>query len=151
MCFLKHSISAWGKRKSPWQSLSMDLKGWYTWKLATAEERKKHFEQVDIMNCSHGQNSLKWAVIFKADSRKKHKFFLSIFTESWTLLLNLPVPSKTNLKNIIMHLKMRSGNLEMPIKARFMHCITGRMFHSHEEVQVHSKRKAKTILRAMLQ
>lgn len=27
-------------------------------------------------------------------------------------------------------LKMRSGELEMPIKARFMHCITGRMFHS---------------------
>lgn len=25
---------------------------------------------------------------------------------------------------------MRSGKLEMPIKARFMHCITGRMFHS---------------------
>lgn len=43
---------------------------------------KKHFEQVDTMNCSHVQNSLKWAVIFEPDSRKKHKFFLSIFTES---------------------------------------------------------------------
>lgn len=57
-------------------------KGLYTWKTATGVERKKHFEQVDTMNCSHVQNSLKWAVIFEPDSGKKHKFFLSIFTES---------------------------------------------------------------------
>lgn len=34
---------------------------------------------------------------------------------------------------------MRSGKLEMPIKARFMHCITGRMFHSGGSASTQAK------------
>lgn len=50
MCFLKHSTSAWGKKKSLWHRPSMDLEGVIYLETSTAEERKKHFEQVDVMN-----------------------------------------------------------------------------------------------------
>lgn len=150
MCFLKHSISAWGKRKSLWHSPSLDLEG--VWYLETS-----HCRREEKTFWTSGYNELLsykilWngQLFFKPDSRKKHKLFLSIFTESWTLLLDLLMPSKAGLKNMVTHLKTRSGDLEVPIRARFTHCITGRMFHSPEEVQVRGQRKGRTISRAML-
>lgn len=150
MCFLKHSISAWRKRKSLWHSPSMDLEG--VMYLETSHFRRK---EKTVLNkwiwWSTLQHEILWnEQLLSSSIPGRNTNYSKLFgMESWTLLLNLP--SKTNLKNIPAHWKMRSGNLEAPIKARFMHCVTGRMFHSHEEVQAHSKRKAKTILRAMLQ
>lgn len=150
MCFLKHSISAWRKRESLWHSPSVDLEGVVY--LETSHFRRK---EKTVLNkwiwWSTLQHEILWNEhLLSSSIPGRNTNYSQLFcTESWTLLLNSP--SKTNLKNIPARWKMRSGNLEAPIKARFMHCITGRMFHSHEEVQAHSKRKAKTILRAMLQ
>lgn len=43
MCFLKPSISAWGRESPSGTAPRWIWKGLHTWKLATEEERKKHF------------------------------------------------------------------------------------------------------------
>lgn len=131
MCFLKHSISAWGKSKSPWHRPCLDLEGVIYLETSHRGRKEKTFWTSgynELLSCT---KFFEMGSYFGAGFREETQFFLKYFYRKLSTIASLACALGEPLKKTQHHaLKMRSGELEMPIKARFMHCITGRMFHS---------------------
>lgn len=131
MCFLKHSISAWGKSKSPWHRPCLDLEGVIYLETSHWGRKEKTFWTSgynELLSCT---KFFEMGSYFGAGFREETQFFLKYFYRKLSTIASLACALGEPLKKTQHHaLKMRSGELEMPIKARFMHCITGRMFHS---------------------
>lgn len=131
MCFLKHSISAWGKSKSPWHRPCLDLEGVIYLETSHWGRKEKTFWTSgynELLSCT---KFFEMGSYFRAGFREETQFFLKYFYRKLSTIASLACALGEPLKKTQHHaLKMRSGELEMPIKARFMHCITGRMFHS---------------------
>lgn len=131
MCFLKHSISAWGKSKSPWHRPCLDLEGVIYLETSHWGRKEKTFWTSgynELLSCT---KFFEMGSYFGAGFREETQFFLKYFYRKLSTIASLACALGEPFKKTQHHaLKMRSGELEMPIKARFMHCITGRMFHS---------------------
>lgn len=131
MCFLKHSISAWGKSKSPWHRPCLHLEGVIYLETSHWGRKEKTFWTSgynELLSCT---KFFEMGSYFRAWFREETLIFLKYFYRKLSTIASLACAFGEPFKKNQHHaLKMRSGKLEMPIKARFMHCITGRMFHS---------------------
>lgn len=135
MCFLKHSISAWGKSKSPWHRPWLDLEGVIYLETSHWGRKEKTFWTSGYNEPLSCTKFFEMGSYFRARFQEETQILFKHFYRKLSAIASLACafrePFKKKKKQ--QHhqaLKMRSGKLEMPIKARFMHCITGRMFHS---------------------
>lgn len=130
MCFLKHSISAWGKSKAPWHRPWLDLEGVLYLETSHWGRKEKTFWTSgynELLSCT---KFFEMGSYFRAWFREGTQILFKHFYRRPSTIASLAFAFREPFKKHHHAPKMRSGKLEMPIKARFMHCITGRMFHS---------------------
>lgn len=130
MCFLKHSISARGKSKSPWHRPWLDLERVIYLETSHWGRKEKIFWTSgynELLSCT---KFFEMGSYFRAWFREETQILFKHFYRKLSTIASLASAFREPFKKHRHALKMRSGKLEMPIKARFMHCITGRMFHS---------------------
>lgn len=134
MCFLKHSISAWGKSKSPWHRPWLDLEGVIYLETSHWGRKEKTFWTSGYNEPLSCTKFFEMGSYFRARFQEETQILFKHFYRKLSTIASLACafrePFKKKKQQHHQALKMRSGKLEMPIKARFMHCITGRMFHS---------------------